>query len=100
MSDTYYPIPDDVANDHSCKSYTHFHFGNESPLASDYAHYVRKPDPRDSDGLFHGEWENVTEADRRAATVENKQKQLEQLEKEKRKIEAELKALAKEEKHD
>lgn len=92
----YYPLPDDVRDDNTINSYIHFHQGNESPLEQDYVHYVRETHPNDADGLYHGEWKNVTEQDRHKAEIENAKKRLEQLEKEERKLKSELKQLVKE----
>ena len=93
-----YPLPDDVRDDPTCREYHHLHPGDNSPLHDDYCHYIRKDCDEDNlqQGLWYGEWEDVTEKDKAKAIVEKKRKELKKMEEEKKLLEKEIKQLSKE----
>ena len=73
-------ILEDIANDNSIKEYRNIPLSN-SVLDDDYLHMIRKPDERDDPyaKLYFGDWEDVTEKDKREERILRKQKEIEAL---------------------
>lgn len=89
-----YEVPEELRDDHSIKSYKDYGSG-AGVLSPYYSHFVRKPDDRDdqANNLWYGDWEDVTDEDKRKARLADKKDKLADLIRKTRQLQAQIKKL-------